>query len=68
MARKSFPVVRRFKERQGLTAPVYGRERIAHVEANVAVVREHFGTNITDAVQISLQLTADAIRAGRLSL
>lgn len=44
---------------------VCGREGIAAMENNIAVVREHFGVNLTDALRIAIHLTAKAIGKNR---
>lgn len=51
----------------GVQLHVYGNN-IKATEADLKVVREHFGTNITDSFRVALRLTAQAIRKGRLSL
>jgi len=38
---------------------------ISKVEVNIDLIREHFGVNNSDALRISLQLTANAIRANK---
>lgn len=41
---------------------------VEKVEADLAVVREHFGLNISDSLKTSLHLVANAIREGRLNV
>lgn len=45
----------------------FGCHTIEQVEANLAIVREHFGTNISDAFRMSLHLVARAIKAGKMT-
>lgn len=43
-----------------------GRKKDAlQVEADLETVREHFGLNLSDAVRVSLHLSANAIRNNR---
>lgn len=44
---------------------VYGDTARLKVEENLAAVRAHFGVNVSDAMRISLHLTANAIRNNR---
>jgi hypothetical protein len=53
---------------KGPRLSVYGDEATKKVEDNLAMVREYFGTNVSDALRISLHLTANAIRNGGLKI
>jgi len=44
---------------------VFRKTEIPTVAGDVALVREHFGVNVSDALRISLHLTAQAIRENR---
>ncbi len=43
----------------------WGAAKIARVEENLAVVRDHFGTNIAEAFRIAVHLAAQAIRENK---
>ena len=46
-------------------ASVYGVDAVKDFEEKLALVREHYGVNVSDALRISLHLAAKAIRANR---
>ena len=49
----------------GPTFNAYGPRNIVKAESNVATIRQHWGVNISDAIQISLHLTAQAIKQNK---
>lgn len=57
-------VRKNFQITNGLSLGARGKT-IRKVQSDMALVREHFGLNISDSLRIALHLTAKAIRANK---
>jgi hypothetical protein len=47
---------------------LYSRKKVLATQADLALVQETLGLNMSEACQVSVHLVANAIRSGRISL
>lgn len=64
---KGLRVTSRFEGRK-VDMELYNRKKVLATQADLALVQETLGLNMSEACQVSVHLVANAIRAGRMSL